>query len=270
MIRKMHLLSSFLVFLMFFTACSSDEEIDMVLPEGTEAVDYSDEKKDDESDENTAEPVSGAVTCKDVSTYVFNEKDGIVFVEFENAKFTGDWKLKTNGSSYSGDGYMVWEGIQNMGNPGIGATTYKLKINNPGTYQFLWHSAVTTGDDGTEHNDSWLRFNDATDFYGQKRQSDSRVFPKDRGKTPNPEGASKDGWFKIYRSGSDVDFKWQSSTSDNDAHDIFVEFGKPGTYLMEVSARSSGHGIDKFVLFDTSLEPADAIAIETFSAITCD
>ncbi len=96
------------------------------------------------------------------------------------------------------------------------------------------------------------------------------VCPKDTGKTPNPEGATKDGWFKIYRSGTDLDFKWQASTCDNNAHDVFVVFDNSGTYLMEISARSSGHGIDKFLLFNSTVNKADAIASETFSVISCD
>src|SRR5680860_357323 len=73
----------------------------------------------------------------------------------------------------------------------------ELKIEHPGTYQFLWKSAVKIGDSGSEHNDTWLRFGDADNFYAQKENS--AVYPKDIGKSPNPKGASKDGWFKISR-----------------------------------------------------------------------
>ena len=212
-------------------------------------------------------PTAGS--CTEPSNFVFNEKDGLVLVEFENAVFAAPWRLKTDGSSHSGEGYMVWEGQQNLGNPGTGLVTFKIKIENTGTYQFLWSSAVKTGNNGTDHNDTWLRFNDASDFYARNREGTSTVYPKDTGKTPNPEGASKDGWFKIYRSGNDLDFKWQASTFDNNAHDIFIDFDTPGTYTMEISARSSGHGIDKFALFGTSLNKEDATSSTTFSAITC-
>jgi len=118
------------------------------------------------------------------------------------------------------------------------------------------------------HNDTWLRFNDAADFYAQKEAS--IVYPKDTGKTPNPEGASKDGWFKIYRSGNNLDFKWQSSTFDNNGHDIFVVFESPGIYTMEISARSSGHGIDKFVLFNTAFTKSEATSnSNALSVIDC-
>jgi hypothetical protein len=113
-----------------------------------------------------------------------------------------------------------------------------------------------------------LRFNDADDFYANN--GTRLVDPNETGNTPNPEGATKDGWYKIYRSGSNLDFKWQASTFDNNGHDVFVVFEKPGTYLMEVSARSSGHGIDKFVLFNTSRTKAEAIADSNeLSKVTC-
>ena len=206
--------------------------------------------------------------CLNASSFVFNEKDGLVTIEFEDAEFSEDWELKSDGSSFSGEGYMVWEGSQNLGNPGIGTTNFKIKIENSGTFQFIWKSAVKIGDNGTDHNDTWLRFNDADDFYAQK--GTSIVYPRDTGKTPNPGGASKDGWFKIYRSGNNLDFKWQSSTFDNNPHDIFIVFDNPGMYTMEISARSSGHGIDKFVLFNENLTQEEAIAdSNTISKISC-
>ncbi len=206
--------------------------------------------------------------CTDKGDYVFVEKDGLVHVQFEEAVFDSDWKLSTDGDALSGKGYMVWTGEQSLGNPGLGATSFKIKIENTGVYRFIWKSAVKMGDSGTDHNDTWLRFADASDFYGQK--AESTVYPRDTGKTPNPEGASKDGWFKIYRSGNDLNFKWQSSTFDNNGHDVFVKFDEAGIYTMEVSARSSGHGIDKFALFNDSYTKAD-ITAETLalSAISC-
>lgn len=232
----------------------------------------SDEIDSDEADMEIPLPEKEVIdepkACDNVTNFVFIEKEGLVNVEFENAKFSGDWKLKTEGNSFSGKGYMVWEGDQYLGNPGNATTTFRIKIGNAGTYQFLWKSAVKTGNSGTDHNDTWLRFNDADDFYAKK--DESIVYPKDTGKTPNPEGASKDGWFKVYRSGNDLDFKWQARTFDNNAHNIFVVYKTPGTYTMEVSVRSKGHGIDKFVLFNTSKTQEDAISDDAgLSEITC-
>lgn len=185
--------------------------------------------------------------CVEAGTFLFVEKDGYINIEFENADFSGDWKLKNNGST-SGKGYMVWEGEQYLHRPEVGFANYTIKIQNPGTYRFVWKSAVLTGTNGTDHNDTWLRFADADNFYGSKNENE-RVYPEGTGKSPNPAGASHDGWFKIYRGGNNLDFKWQSSTNDHDAHDIYVDFQTAGIYTMEVAPRSSGHGIDNFVLF---------------------
>ncbi|WP_044398559.1 hypothetical protein [Lacinutrix sp. Hel_I_90] len=164
----------------------------------------------------------------------------------------------------------MWSGANSFGAPGNGLASFKLKITNPGTYRFIWRSAVKEGTNGTESNDSWLRFPDADDFYGEK-ENGSIVYPAGLGKTPIPNGASTAGWFKIYRSGTDLDFKWQSSTSDNDAHQIYVVFSAPGIYNTAVSGRSFGQAIDKFILFkETEYTLNEATGATTFSEITCD
>jgi hypothetical protein len=208
-----------------------------------------------------------SIACNDPAKYVFFEKGGAVKVEFENAEFGAGWVLKTGNEKTSGRGYMVWDLTDYFSGPSTDLVTYNIKISNPGTYRFIWNSAVTKGADGTEHNDSWLRFPDANDFYADK--NGVRIYPKGTGKTPNPEGASKDGWFKVYRSGNDVDFKWQSRTSDNDPHLIYVQFDEAKIYTMQVSARSNGHGIDKFALFLESLNESEVINSEEFSEIDC-
>jgi len=222
-----------------------------------------------DNDENTSTDNhnSGNGNCNNPSSYVFNEVDGVIKVEFEDGVFVDDWTLSTNGNA-SGNKYGVWSGDQYLGTPGNGLINYSLKITTPGVYRFIWRSAITTGTRGSDHNDSWLRFADADDFYGEK--NGSTVYPKGTGKTPNPNGSSADGWFKIYRSGNDLDFKWQAATSDNDAHNIYVLFEQAGIYTMEVSARSSGHAIDQFILFkEDNYSQNQALEITTFSEVTC-
>ncbi|QCW99830.1 hypothetical protein FGM00_06865 [Aggregatimonas sangjinii] len=257
-----------IIFLVVISTYSCSEDAYMPTDAEEEVMEEESETEDDAStDEETG---TEDTTCSDPSNYIFSEKDGLVLVEFENAEFSADWALKSDGDGHSGAGYMVWEGQQHLSIPGNGTATFKINITNPGTYQFLWNSAVKTGDNGTDHNDTWLRFNDAQDFYAQNTDGTSTVYPKGIDKTPNPEGASADGWFKIYRSGNNLDFKWQASTFDNNPHNIFVQFDSAGTYLMEISARSSGHGIDKFVLFNDSVTQANAISSNEESVISCD
>ncbi len=230
------------------------------------------DNSDNEEDFDTLNPIEeggdGENSCTNKEDYVFIEKEGLLLVEFENAKFSGEWELKSNGDGFTGDGYMMWNGPQYLNEPGNGYTVFKIKIENSGTYQFLWKSAVTVGNNGTEHNDTWLRFSDADDFFAKK--GTSIVYPKGSGKTPNPEGATKDGWFKIYRSGNDSAFDWQAFTYDNNAHEIYITFDKTGSYTMEISARSSGHGIDKFVLFKAPYTKEDVTTgSNPLSGISC-
>lgn len=240
--------------------CSKEEDQEGVLNDDNQNISEEPSDQNNSSQENEA-----GVNC-DPSDFIFEETGGLIHAEFENSGISDDWELSSTTDGFSGEGYVVWTGNQYLGNPGNGIISFKIKINSPGTYQFLWYSAVTEGNEGTEHNDSWLRFPDADDFFGQK--GNSIVYPKGTGKTPNPNGASVDGWFKIYRSGNDMSFKWQALTSDHDGHDIYVNFENPGTYTMEVSARSSGHAIDQFVLFK-DITRDQATMSNDFSIINC-
>ena len=125
------------------------------------------------------------ITCDDPSEFIFQENDGLVNVEFENAIFLEDWELTNSDSDHTGEGYMVWSGNQFLKQPGNGLTSFKINITTTGTYRFLWRSSVVTGDSGSDHNDTWLRFNDASDFFGEQNGG-SIVFPVGTDKTPNP------------------------------------------------------------------------------------
>lgn len=206
---------------------------------------------DDQSDNDSdTDPDPDPIGCTDPADFSYEEKDGIVTVEFESINELSGWETNDSLQNATGSKYLVWKGSQYLSSPGNGLLTYKIKINNPGTYRFIWRSQIAKGTQGSEHNDSWLRFADADAFYGKKNES--IIYPRDTGLTPNPNGASKDGWFKIYLSGAG-EWKWQSRTSDNDAHDIYVEFDAAGIYTMEVSARSSHHALDRFTLFNETI-----------------
>lgn len=196
---------------------------------------------------------------------VYIENDGIVSVEFETINGNISWARSTALDGYDGKGYLVWNQENKFQNPGTGVLCYKIKITNPGTYQFIWRSRITAGDTQSEANDSWLRFHDADDFFGKKEGS--VVYPEGTGKTPNPEGTSKDGWFKVYMNRLGEWF-WRSNTSDRDPHNIFVTFNNPGTYTMEVSGRSQYHGLDRFVLFIEGKNLEEARVAERSEIIT--
>lgn len=186
----------------------------------------------------------------------YQENSGIVVIEIESATNYGLWDLDTTRTGFTGGGYLQYKGANFYNSPGNSPLTFEIVIEKTGKYRFQWHSLIAVGDSNTDHNDSWLRFNDASDFYGQKEEI--KVYPKGVGKLPNPEGSSKDGWLKIYQNNREG-WTWKTRTNDNDPHEIFVEFDTAGTYTLEVSGRSNGHAIDRIVLYHSEVNSATAL-----------
>jgi hypothetical protein len=228
-------------------------------------ISCSDSSEDNKKVIEREEEVDIPTTCNLGSLFI--EKEGIVRVDIENpSAINNGWTTSTTLSGFVGSGYLIWTGNDNFNAPGIGIMKFSVKINNPGTYQFVWSSRIATGTSNTEHNDSWLRIQ-GDDFYGEKAGTGERVYPKGSGKTPNPEGTSSEGWLKVYMNRTGEWF-WRSSTNDKDPFNIFATFDKTGTYDVEISGRSKSHAIDQFVLFraDQTLLKAQTA---TFSEITC-
>jgi len=183
----------------------------------------------------------------------YEEVNGLVVIEAENLNVSGSqWQIKTDKTGFTGAGHLEWTGNDffngaQAGNAGV--ITTKIRINDPGKYSFEWRNSIAPrGTSTTDLNDSWLRFPDAADFYGEKPNGD-RTYPvgEPRGRTPNPEGASGNGYFKVYV--NSLNWSFQSTTGDNaDGRPIFVEFNAPGVYTMEIAARSEGHVIDRILL----------------------
>ena len=194
--------------------------------------------------------ITGTVSNGGSGTGAYQEDNGLVVIEMENLTYGGNWSEQTAESGYTGSGYL-FNSVDSFNTPGVGTITTEVEITTPGVYRFQWYNnigiiAATAA--STEHNDAWLRFGGADDFYGAKNVDGSGgiVYPKGLGKTPEVEGASADGWLKVYT--NTLDWSWSTKTSDNDAHWVFVEFDNAGTYTMEISSRSDGHLIDRVAL----------------------
>ena len=215
-----------------------------------------------EEEEEEVSPTNGCATG-----VLYIEKDGLVRVDIENpSQIANDWSTASALSGFEGSNYLIWTGNDSFNIPGKGTMRFTIKINSPGTYQFVWSSRIGTGTSTTEHNDSWLRIK-GDDFYGEKAGTGARVYPKGSGKTPNPEGSSADGWLKVYMNKVGEWF-WRSSTNDNDPHNIYAVFNNAGSYDIEISGRSKSHAIDQFVLFKTD-KTLDQAKVAVFSEITC-
>ncbi len=195
----------------------------------------------------------------------YEEQSGLVVMEAENLDTPGNWPKRSGVSGFTGNGYIEWTGADFFNDPGNGVVTTKIRINTPGRYKFLSRTKVGEGTSTTEANDVWLKFPDADDFYGQR--GSQRVYPKGSGKTPHPEGASGEGYLKVYSAGT-TGWTWSTKTSDGaeNSSDIYVEFDNPGTYTMLLSGRSKHHLIDRITLNRTSANATNLSLEET----TCD
>jgi hypothetical protein len=195
----------------------------------------------------------------------FIENEGLLVAEIEEGMIASGWIFRNDIAGHLGSGFFEWQGSDNFGSPGAGIMEYKIKINNPGTYQFKWHSKVGRGTNPTEHNDSWLKIPDAADFYGYKSATNSIVRPKGTCTNDCPNGAGSDGWFKVFLSGT-TNWTWSTKTSDNNGHDIFAKFDTSGIYTVLISGRSKNHMIDRFVMYNTetaSNEEATNLNVES-------
>lgn len=179
----------------------------------------------------------------------FEEQNGIVVIQMESGDLTSGWRSETGTSGFTGNSFLAWRGSNNFNSPGNGVIEYSVRINTPGVYRFQWRNRVGIGSNSTEHNDSWVRFPDAFDFFG--RRGSSFVYPRGgnfRRSNNVAEGASGNGWMKAYLSGS-TNWTWSTLTNDGIGYQIFAEFTSPGTYTIQVSGRSNGHFIDRMVLY---------------------
>lgn len=218
--------------------------------------------------------VCSLLTCHFISGQCdgadFEEQNGIAVIEAESvSSLSSGWRRESGASNFTGSGFLAWRGSDSFNTPGNGTIRYRVKINSPGRYRFVWRNRIgiiASSNANTEHNDAWLRIADASSFFGQR--GSSIVYPRGSGRTPNPEGASSNGWFKIYT--NTIDWSWSTNTSDFDPHSIFATFNSPGVYTIEISGRSNGHFIDRIVLFDESRISLSAATSTSRSETDCD
>tara|TARA_R110002124_G_scaffold287193_1_gene471104 strand:- start:2703 stop:3365 length:663 start_codon:yes stop_codon:yes gene_type:complete len=176
----------------------------------------------------------------------FNEQNSLLIIEVESVEGVGDW-FRDSVNIEGGTIHYLYSTTEHFKDPGNKTLKYPIEINNPGQYKIIWHSKVGLGTSSTDNNDTWLRVPEAAGFFGKNEEHIVR--PHGKCQDDCPEGAGKEGWFKIYSNGT-TDWTWRTKTSDNDPHEIYVCFEKKGVYSIEVSARSANHFLDRIVLYD--------------------
>lgn len=247
------------------TNCGSDSNEDTA----TSIVGENPPKNDQEE---IAEGLTENIPENDVVTITPQvvQANGTIIVQAEDTNLVADWKERTSATGFNGDGYIVWEGPEKFWDKGTagqnGLLTYKITVDEPGTYQFIWTSRIVKGEPAsiaTEHNDSWVRLPDADDFYAFDDVNNDKYYATGNAanKTPvipidflnpNPNnlpkgGENRNGFFKGYMNtyGS---WLQKTNTWDNNPMLIFATFNTAGVYTVEIDARSDGHAIDQFSL----------------------
>lgn len=185
------------------------------------------------------------------------EQEGILVGEAESVELMGDWRMDFLTPGHTGLGYIFHTG-------GAGKLTYKLKINNPGIYRFQLRSKVGMGKVTTEHNDSYVSFPDASDFFAVALDNNDTL---------------RNTTYKAYSSAS-LDWNWTTYTVDHDPHILFVKFDTAGVYTFNLEGRSAYHIVDRFVLYNTSFTELQATdparktnscgILDTMNFVMCD
>ena len=224
--------------------------------------------------------ISGVLDLPEQGVNVFQESGGVVAIEMENTPLQGEW------STVTVDGETgITSNSNHFNNPlGGGLITYEINFTTPGIYRIIWNTSFS-GSSPTDENDTWLKFDNSNPndlmYFGYKGFTpneqtyidainnnvlDNLTFPKGSGLENDvptseggtePQGPGGEGYFKVYRSGGTTGvLKWQSSTSDEDAHNVFLWVKNAGTYTMEVRERSIGHVLDKIVIYKLTNHPS--------------
>lgn len=198
----------------------------------------------------------------------FEEQNGLLTIEMESGIINDNrWKIGTETENINEQQvetkYLYWTGSESFGNLSNAPITYKIKINNPGTYRFAWRMRVGKGTSKGEHNDAWLKI-DGEDFYGIK--NGAKVYPKPYCNSSNEltcaAGTSTQNFIKAF--GNRLDWGFVTNTNDHVAHRVFVTFEEAKQYTITVDARSSYLFIDKMVLRRSNV--SDSVAFDLLNS----
>lgn len=182
-----------------------------------------------------------------VGTGDYLENGGLLMMQAESQGPNG-WTALNDGV----EDFYEWQGPDYFGAGDAGAfglLTYPFVINTPGTYRFQMRSLQGDLGNTDTQDDIWINFPGAT--------VESVV-----GGVNTPIG----GWEKFYQNDG-AGWTWETF-SINDGSEIFVTFPAAGNFSLEVSARSQGFNIDKFVLYQGVQNP-DNIAESGRDGGTC-
>jgi hypothetical protein len=189
---------------------------------------------------------------------IFKEKDGLLVIEAENAAITegGTWQYMVDSlGSHTGLGYVRWmkegQGIA----AGTGVLTYRFRIETAGDYQFFMRSQMPDPNNRPETpdpdgNDVWVKFDGGSDVANQ---------------TP----LSKN-WQKIAILGHPAGWTFNTHADKGKPHpdSPICRHFEANDYSFQISGRSKGHAIDRFILKKIDGLPQKSIASDEEKKLT--
>ena len=190
--------------------------------------------------------VSGITSTAHAETDPYIEQSGRLVVEVESEPSGDTWSRRNDIYGYTGDGFLVWNGINNFAKNEATrgeAITYSFRIATAGNYQLRWRSRNSVGLDATEHNDSWVQFPSGTNIEGEE---------------------PLDGWTKAYM-GQVAKWTWDVFTVDGNNRPI-RQFFEAGEHTIEIAGRSNGHAVDRFVLYRYDEEDFDVALFDALAS----
>ncbi|MCW1923685.1 Ig-like domain-containing protein [Luteolibacter arcticus] len=198
------------------------------------------------------------LTVTPTATAAYNESGGVVVMEAESEPLPAQgWKQATSVVGRSDNasifGSFYGSTLNSSSTPGKGLISYKVVITTPGDYQLQWRSLISsynstegtfnTSTETTEHNDSFARMLNPSGVSITAQEVPGGA----NGGVPDKIGSASENWYKVYRNGSG--WIWDAKNQDNYPLPLFWTLA-PGTYTFQISARSSGHAIDRILLWN--------------------
>lgn len=189
---------------------------------------------------------------------------GLLVIQPGAAPLPEGWKVEDKVTGYTKNGYIVWEGDENIdsfSDDDASEVSFRLKVETPGTFQIHLRNQGSDIEDPTSQNSSWIGFRSLgsgpeANLYAYKTGGELLYPPV------NPIGSNSiipsggyDNCLKAF-SNNPGTFTLQTMALPGDPHNLFVEFPEAGVYFLDIIPASKGHRIDQVFLRNLDVEMA--------------
>ncbi len=166
---------------------------------------------------NPSPPESLILRATDPGQVKLPNADGVYVTEIESIGATGSWGFLNDRPGFSGSGFYRWNGPNLFSSPGQGVLTYRIWVEQAGTYQVRIHNRHDNSD-SSEENDCWMRVNGG-------------------------------GWTKTYSNQNNNSFVWNWHFRFDPGHGAVQYRFDAGLNTIQISGRSHGFMIDRLTVF---------------------